>query len=244
MIHALEERRLNVWPAFLLWALSMAVSACGPTAAVVSPPTAIVPPSPGVGGVATTHPSPTQEDPGARATRIAQHRQAILTQVAVSPVPTLAPYPPDAGPTPTLWLGMGSAPNGPGYRSDRPIYINSWRGMVDGHLLTIAAGQQSEDTDGEQGILVVYQGTRFDDHDPSTQVFLTPQRLGVVHIIAVEAGRVSLGRGPEQSTTPVFVFDLITRQWLPVTSPISDMTRCCRCSGGWGCAEVPCAVDL
>jgi hypothetical protein len=86
-------------------------------------------------------------------------------------------------------------------------------------MLTIAAGQQSEDTDGNQGILVVYQGTRFDDNAATTQVFPTPERLGAVHIIAVADGRVSLAIGPEQSTNRVFVFDLITRRWLSTTSP-------------------------
>lgn len=187
---AIGKARMTV---MLLWASSMMISACGQAESV-----------------------PTQEDPNARATRIVQHRQEILTQVALSPVPTIAPYPTYAGPTPTLRLGIGTAPNGPGYRADRPVYINSWRGLVGGHMLTIAAGQQSEDTDREQGILVVYQGTRFDDTAPGTQVFLTPQRLGVVHIIAVQDGRVSLGIGPEQSTNPVFLFDLSTRQWLPI----------------------------
>jgi len=202
----------------LLWVSSVAVNACGQTESVVLTPTAIGPTPTSTGGVATIRTPPTQEDPNARATRIARHKQEILTQVALSPVSTIVPYPIYSGPTPTLRLGIGTAPNGPGYRADRPVYINSWRGLVGGQMLTIAVGRQSEDTDREQGILVVYQGTHFDDTAPGTRVFLTPQRLGVVHIIAVQDGRVSLGIGPEQSTNPVFVFDLITHQWL-LTDP-------------------------
>jgi hypothetical protein len=129
-------------------------------------------------------------------------------------IPEARPTPLPLQPTPTLQLGLGAASNGPGYRSDRPVNINTWVGLVNGQMLTLMAGRLSDTIDPHQGFLTVYQGTRMDDNAPTTHVYLTPMRLGVVQIISVEGIHAELGLGDNPTTQVAFVFDLVTRQWV------------------------------
>jgi hypothetical protein len=157
-------------------------------------------------------------------TRIAQYRAQLETAVALTPRPPRRTPPPPM-PTPTWAMGWVGCANG---RTLEPQRYSCWRGVFNGELLTVAAGQQSVYSDRAQGLLLVYHGGLMDSSAPNTEVYSTPLRLGGVSIIAMTGTLFTLAPYDPWAITPgvtatpgiTFVFDLATRQWVsPPPSP-------------------------
>lgn len=212
------KQLLHIWSVLLT---SCILTACDQPGQLATPQPTELP-------VLTTVPSaisngtlPGMATRSADETRIAQWRHDLETVVALTPRPPEATYV-LSGPTPTWALGRVFCSGG---SSLEPMQYSCWRGLVDGELITVAAGQQNFYGDRSQGLFIVFHRGVFDSSASSTEVYSTPLKLGGVQILEIDGTRFTLAPydpmatyipEPQRSPTPgiVFVFDLATRQWV------------------------------
>jgi len=150
-------------------------------------------------------------------------------------------------PTATYTLGMlGECPRVTDFNG--PLCTgNMWRGIINGDIIQVMGGQEGVEGDMGQGIAIVMNLSKHDQH-----IYVTTQRAGPVRIVAVNGTRVTLI--PANYETPVYmtpdtwltpwtpatqgptyVLDLVTRQWIsppPSFTPVPTPT--------WGSGMVPC----
>jgi len=228
---------MNFRPEIQLWKLSLAVVmavltttftvACNTTenqSSVPAVPAAIL-------TATQANPSPTAFSRWAYATEYARREALYATAVALTPGTKNAR--PPGTPLPTATIELGLFPGGCGARKNsRDLWtISCWRGLLNGQIVQMESGRYGSESDGSQGLLVVNVWP--DDHwtDENQIIYNTPQRVGPVRIVSVDAMRVTLAtydpwatQTPQPSTTPqiTFVFDLSTRQWVsppPLPTP-------------------------
>lgn len=134
-------------------------------------------------------------------------------------------------PTPTWMLGMLQC-NSEGERAY--IYLSCWRGIVNGRMVTVAAGGEHIRTiepyggqgtvvvgDSSVGVIMIARGP----YTPMSrlsgvQIYHTPDQLGDVHIVSVAGTQLSIA--PNQPNSQVmWIFDVATRQFVsPSGTPI------------------------
>ena len=89
-----------------------------------------------------------------------------------------------------------------------------------GYLYNIASGDLSDTSIG--AIIVFTRSITLEGTGPTGR-YLTPQRIGPVHIGTVDGTRVTvIPDNPQAGVT--FVFDLLTREWVgPPPSPVPSL---------------------
>lgn len=169
---------------------------------------------------------PTQvESRHAYDTRVAQTRAQWATEIAQIPTWTPGSPPPTETPepTPTLIMGFHGCANA---NTHIPQQFDCWRGIVNGELLSIAAGREGNFGDPTQGLFMINHGPYFDPTDPTTELYPTPLKLGGMQIVSIDGTRFTLAphdprttRTPPVNQTPTvtLIFDLSTRQWVSET---------------------------
>jgi len=166
---------------------------------------------------------PSPEDQVATAvafqTALVRHGAEILTSVALSPRPTYVggpgPMLETPGPTATwgtTWFECGSPDSG-----FDPQFYSCWQGTVAGVRLYLLAGREGHSGDIRQGLLEVDEVDNRSPYPDFMKLYQTPQKVGAVRIAAVSGTRVMLLPWNAQPTPVSFVFDLATRQWVPLT---------------------------
>src|SRR5207253_5796020 len=138
------------------------------------------------------------------------------TIVALTAEPTRTPGEPPIYPTATPQMGIL---RGCAQTSDRgPQCYNAWRGVLNGEIIQVNAGREGSDGDESQGLIRVWTWTTH-----TSDIYLTPQRVGGVEIASVDGLRFTLAvvQSPWTTATPgtTFVFDLATRQWVSLFTP-------------------------
>jgi hypothetical protein len=146
-------------------------------------------------------------------TRVAQHMADIATEAALSPRPTVPEGPvyiESPIPTPTWATGYfyGQIPE----NTFNPAYANCWAGYLNNNLLELCAGHEQLGGDPRQGVLLVRVWEQDQVTRVSEDVYQTPEKVGVVHIVVADSNSVTVTSEDGQS---VFTFDIATRQWVP-----------------------------
>jgi hypothetical protein len=195
------------------------LAACGAPSPLTTPESTEISVPTVVPSATATYVAPAAATRAAYATRNATWRSQFQTQVALTPIPPRPTLPPPR-PTPTWELGWVRCANG---GILEPVRYSCWRGLFNGELITVAAGQQSRLGDRSQGLFMVFHGGILDPDNPTTEFYSTPLKLGGMSILSVDGTRFTLAPydpwatwTPEPSPTPgvIFVFDLATRQWV------------------------------
>lgn len=141
-------------------------------------------------------------------TGVAEHRQQIQTEVALTHEPTTTPGRPAEQPTSTPILGM--LPGCSNTNAYGPQAISCWRGVVDGELVDVDSGREGLDGDPTQGIVMVHVWGHGQQQD---EIYQTPNRVGAVSITSVNGMLFTLTT-IDQPTPQQFVFDLVNRRWV------------------------------
>jgi len=159
------------------------------------------------------------------ATAAASNTRAALTTVPMEqtalarPTPTLYVFPtpwPTSPPEPTPVVGLQyfCAPQIHGFYQSNCWIVrlgNEYIYVDGGYLYNVASGDLS---DTSIGVIIVFTRLITLEGTGPTERYLTPQRLGPVHIAGVDGSRVTVLPDNAQPTPVVFVFDLATRQWV------------------------------
>jgi hypothetical protein len=94
---------------------------------------------------------------------------------------------------------------------------------VDNQRLYLRAGREGVVGDVQQGLLEVDQVDKRGPYPDGIEFYMTPQRLGAVHISNITGALVILMPDDPQAQT-IFTFDLATRQWVPPgLSPVPSL---------------------
>ncbi len=193
------------------------LAACSVTSEQPALPAAIVDSTPTLG-----NPSPTALSKWALATADAQRDIEFRTAVALSP--TIDKSQLSFGtPEPTWTPQMGMLPGCVNATPRGPQCLSAWRGVVNGQITDVQAGQYGSGGDELQGLVLVHTWGQAQD-----DIYDTPQRVGAVRIATVNGTLFTLTPDdPQYQVT--FYFDLASRQWTPSTPgpspsvPVSPM---------------------
>lgn len=104
---------------------------------------------------------------------------------------------------------------------------NEYLYLYGGYLYNVPAGDIS---DTSIGAIIVMNGT--------IGRYPTPQRLGPVHIVAVDGARVTLQTDNTQPIPVTFVFDLRTRQWVDPTTTQTPVATATLTRAQWDATKI------
>ena len=93
-----------------------------------------------------------------------------------------------------------------------PQYISCWYGTLNDKLLQVCAGHEQLGGDPQQGVVRIKVIEQDQVTTISEDVYETPEKVGVVHIVIADSNSVSVASEDGQA---VFTFDIATRQWVP-----------------------------
>jgi hypothetical protein len=167
-------------------------------------------------------PPDVQATADAAGTQVARDYVALRTAVALTPHPTVRGGPPLETPEPVPTLALGLFEYHGTLTNDQTAthYTSYWTGIVNGDLLSVWAGRvgcpPSDCPSPYEGVLQVI---KYDANQKmiSRDSYGTPRQVGELTIIAVNNTQVTL---TSDNPTETLVFDLATRQWVFVPTPI------------------------
>jgi len=151
-------------------------------------------------------------------TRVANFDATIAAEVTLSPKPPYTPIidlPQTPRPaTPTWEVGYAGGPLPE--NTYNPVYISCWYGTLRDKLLQVCAGHEQYGGDPNQGVIRIRVLEQDQVTLVSDDVYETPEKVGVVHIITADSNSVIVASEDNQHN---FTFDIATRQWVSSPEP-------------------------